>query len=363
MAGRRTGAGPGPRKGGGPVTGIPGTESAGKAPNGVTRALLRIAVLVGLVVCGWLLGTGISAADEAEPGDHPGTRDWVHVSLDHEKRSAPAPDAPAPDAPAPTGTRHSDTRHFSSQDSGIRHSVARPAPAGHQVFAALARSAATVHTDSAAGTPDTGAGDLLGTLAGEGLDPVVQAGEVLRLPAQLPDLAGTDLAGPVVAPLQPVLESALHPVTTQVLGTTAQQPDRPAPSATADAGPLPPAVPVAVPRAPVPAHTSPPVQAAAPVTAAAPSGTAQPVADQLAASAAAGNHSTSTPAPAEPRATAPVSCPPGSTGTNTVHSAGYAATLTDGLAKADPALVRYRLATGAGGLPRCPSQQPSTSPD
>ncbi len=50
---------------------IPDTGGAGYAPRGVTRALVRLVVLGGLVTAGWLLGSGISHADE-DPG-LPGT--------------------------------------------------------------------------------------------------------------------------------------------------------------------------------------------------------------------------------------------------------------------------------------------------
>lgn len=379
------------------MTGIPGTESVDTALNGATRVLLRIAVLVGLVVCGWLLGTGISAADETEPGDRPSTPDWVHVAPGHDERSGPAPTAHTPDS---SGTAHSGARHFDTRHVDTLHfAVSAPAPAerpatgGSPDFPTPARSAThdfgtpdPSGTPDLSGTPDSsgtpeptaaaapaenpvttptgspersdGVGGLLTTLAGGGLDTVVPVGEVLRLPVP-------DLAGQVVAPLAPVLKSALHSVTAPVLGTTAPQPDRSAAfqSVPVDVRPVSSAAPVAAARAPLPAMPSRPVQGPAPVPAT-PSGLAELVGDQLAASSTAIDEpSTSSQVPAAPRATAPVSCPPGPAGTGTVLSAGHAATLTDGLAKADPGLVQYRLATGAGGLPRCPSRQPSTSPD
>jgi hypothetical protein len=46
------------------VVAIPDTGGATYAPRGVMRALLRVVVLGGLVIAGWLLGSGISHADE-----------------------------------------------------------------------------------------------------------------------------------------------------------------------------------------------------------------------------------------------------------------------------------------------------------
>ncbi len=50
---------------------IPDTGGAWCAPRGVMRALLRLVVLAGLVLAGWLLGSGISHADEdlGQPDD------------------------------------------------------------------------------------------------------------------------------------------------------------------------------------------------------------------------------------------------------------------------------------------------------
>jgi hypothetical protein len=52
------------------VAAIPDAGGARYAPRGVVRALLRFAVLAGLVIAGWLLGSGVGHANEdlAQPG-------------------------------------------------------------------------------------------------------------------------------------------------------------------------------------------------------------------------------------------------------------------------------------------------------
>lgn len=56
---------------------IPNAGGARYAPRGVVRALLRVVLLGGLVVVGWLLGSGISYADEDLGQPSPGL---IHVA-------------------------------------------------------------------------------------------------------------------------------------------------------------------------------------------------------------------------------------------------------------------------------------------
>lgn len=281
-----------------PVAGIPSAEGASWAPRGVTRVLLRIAVLVGLVVCGWLLGTATGSAEEAAVGEvqavEAGPRQgWAHVPLADEEAGEPAE------------------------------------------------------------TPSRGVtGSLLTPLVETSADELLPAGEELWLPVQ-PNL--------VVKIIQPVVT----PVADHVLGAgTPERISQPPPSrlrAAVDQPARPPAESAPArtpsgPAGPLPQVVGPPLLAP----------TALSTADHPAAAArteslAAVDQRSAPLAPASPLGT--TSCPAGPTGPTTAAPGAHAATLDDGVAKAGLALAAGRLSTSAGGLPRCPSQQPSTSPD
>ncbi|MGH3991340.1 MAG: hypothetical protein ACRDSN_02620, partial [Pseudonocardiaceae bacterium] len=148
------------------MAGIPSTAGAQWARRWVARVLLRLTVLVGMVVCGWLLGAATGLADEDRP---PG---WAPAM------TAPAPDGP--DAVAP-------------EDSGL----ARPPdiPASEEPTSALLATVPPVTTSTEEVLP---AAELI---------PVTG---VLRLPAQrpVPDLVA-QVAQPV---LPPVVEPVLHTI-------------------------------------------------------------------------------------------------------------------------------------------------------
>lgn len=329
----------GPRKGGGPVAGIPSAGDAGKVWHGATRVLLRIAVLVGLVVCGWLLGTATGLAQEAGPGT--GTvQDWGHAAAPH---------------PAGTPAAH----------PGTAAHPRTPAHPGTPVARFAAHAPATP-SDAPAGEahPD----GLLTPLAGAGVGAVAPPVDaVLQLPAPVPPVvlkAVQPLAAPV---LDTVGRSVADPVVARVLGQTSPQPaERPAadPVRAADdrAAPFP-AEPAPTGAGPPPAAALPaaPVHAPALPALGAPSGTTAYPAERLAGSS--GAEQPAPPVPANLPGATGASCPPGSTGTNSAAQATYAAILDDGLATAESALVQRRLRADEGALPRCAGQRPSTSPD
>ncbi|MGH3909703.1 MAG: hypothetical protein ACRDRM_02635 [Pseudonocardiaceae bacterium] len=260
--------------------------------------LLRIAVLVGLVVCGWLLGTATGSAEEAGAGEASARHDWAHAALTHEQGSEPAE------------------------------------------------------------TPSTGAsGNLLTPLVETSADELLPVGEVLRLPVQpmAPDL--------VVKIVQPVVA----PVADHVLGAgTPERINQPAPSrltAAVDQPARSPAEPAPASTLPGPAIPLPQVVGPALLAPTVPSTAEDPAADVLTESSAAVDQRSTPLAPASPLATTGTSCPAGPTGSATAAPGAHAATLDDGVAKDGLKLAARWLNSGAGGLPRCPSQQPSTSPD
>lgn len=289
------------------MAGISSTDGASWAPRGVTRVLLRIAVLVGLVVCGWLLGTATGSAEEAGAGEvqagevqagEAGSRnDWAHVALSHDEGSEPAE------------------------------------------------------------TPSKGVtGSLLTPLLETSADELLPVGEVVQLPVRstAPDL--------VVKIVQPVVA----PVADHVLGAgTPERINQPPSRLTAavDQPARTPAEPAPASALPGPAIPLPQVLGPALLAPTALSTAEDPAADALTESSAAVDQRSTPLTPASPLGTTGTSCPAGPTGPSTAAPGAHAATLDDGVAKADLALAAHRLNTGAGGLPRCPSQQPSTSPD
>jgi len=334
----------GPRKGGGPVAGIPSADDAGRALRGATRVLLRIVVLVGLVICGWLLGTATGQAHEAGPDDSGTAPDWVHMALARHDASPPAAATPAPTVAS--------TPALASTPAVTPTSAATPK--------SLATPAASADNPSA----ERPAEGLLGPLTAVGVDAVAPVGALLPVPAPVPGVV-LQTVQPLAAPLVDAVGRS--PVVAQVLGPIAPRSAErpvPAPVAATDALAAPsPAEPAPTGAGPPPVPAPPPAQVYAPALPAvsSPGGAADLPTRRLAGSAA-GEQSTP-PVPASPSGTTGTSCPPGSTGANTVAQAAYAAVLGDGAASADTALMQRRLWTDAGGLPRCVAQQPSTSPD
>ncbi|MGH3902865.1 MAG: hypothetical protein ACRDTE_01500 [Pseudonocardiaceae bacterium] len=260
--------------------------------------LLRIAVLVGLVVCGWLLGTATGSAEEAGAGEAGPRHDWAHVALTHEEGGEPAE------------------------------------------------------------TPSQGAtGSLLTPLVETSADELLPVGEVLRLPVQpmTPDLA------------MKIVEPLVAPVADHVLGAGPPERINQSPPSRLTAAVDQPARPLAEPAPartlPGPAIPLPQVLGPAVAAPTALSTAEDPAADVRTESSAAVDQRSTPLNPASPPATTGTSCPAGPTGPATAAPGAHSATLDDGVAKADVALAARWLNTGAGGLPRCPSQQPSTSPD
>lgn len=275
-----------------PVAGIPSADDARRV---MARVLLRVVMLAGLVVCGWLLGSATALASESAP-------------------------------------------HQVTPATGL---ITNPSPDGASGDRLALVPAVTTTVDDVLAATDPGA-------------------EVSRPPAQPPLVPG--LVSQVVHPvLDPVLASAGQPGPSPA--NTAAEPATTAPTTST------PAV-VQVPQAPLP-QVGVPVPAAPPPSG---SATADPTASPFASPSAAHRdrvhhdpaHSDQAPAPwgppvpASPPSTSTTSCPAGA---NTAAPSAQAGTLTDGVARADLALAQQPRHTGAGGLPRSPSRQPSTSPD
>ncbi|MGH3787206.1 MAG: hypothetical protein ACRDRG_11780 [Pseudonocardiaceae bacterium] len=79
---------------------IPDTGGARYAPGGVMRALIRLAVLGGLVIAGWLLGSGISHADEDFGQPDTGLVQLVSTGVDRATASDRNSGSPGGEPPA-----------------------------------------------------------------------------------------------------------------------------------------------------------------------------------------------------------------------------------------------------------------------
>ncbi|MGH3669154.1 MAG: hypothetical protein ACRDSH_00745 [Pseudonocardiaceae bacterium] len=289
---------------------IPDAECARDAHRGVMRALCRVAVLSGLVIAGWLLGAGISHADE-DPG----------------------------------GPRGSDLTQIAS---------ATPAPPSED------------GSDGSSGSFDVG--KIIKSTAGTALSPT----PVSRVPIQ-PPVGKRGVLTPLHKPLTSVVKSisiprrlthALTPVT-RILPVPAQhsptfQP--PAPAGTPAAAPTPkaaPAVRAAVATPPVPMLTPDTRTGPTNITACAPA----PPAAQHTAAAPVLHRAQQAPTPAAPPNDPPVTCMIGSTGGGTSTRSTPDVTQADRWMGTSLVPIHTLRSSGASDLPRSLAAQPSTSPD
>ncbi|HEU0087038.1 MAG TPA: hypothetical protein VFQ77_05235 [Pseudonocardiaceae bacterium] len=262
---------------------ISSRDGARCALRGLTRVLLRVAMLTGLIVCSWLLGSGTGLADEGHSAPSAGLT--TAPSLGAAIELHPAPSHPLLAAAEPL--------------------LPAPSPVSSLLSPATVPQVVESLVDAVPVAP----------IVAPVLQPLTPAPADEPAPVRL--LAADQ--HPALAPAEPVVPAA----------------DRGAPAAL------------------------PHLVAAGPVAPAPRSSTAEHPARQFAESPA--GYGPSAPlAPASPLRSLDTSGP---AGPGTTAPCGPAGTLIDGYQRADLAVVQRRGPSGAGGLPRWPSQQPSTSPD
>ena len=286
---------------------IPDAGGARCAPCGVTirgvtiRALLRVVVLGGLVVAGWLLGSGTGLAHE-----DPGHENLKQVTGLVGLVKTPSPDGVlggqlgVPPTVVPTVQR------LMRVASVPRLAVRPPAhvPALTPVLARVSE-----HVSAPVFKPVLGPAAHATTAWSQA---------VVDKPATIDKPTAVPLPGPVVAELHPALASTTRQ-------STAGHP------------------------------TGGDVALATPVSTA-----GHPVADHLAELLAFGGNPAA-PVPTSPPAATTGACPVGSGGGATTQSACYV-TLGDSQAMAG-LTSRHRLHISSGSIPRSAAEQPSSSPD
>jgi hypothetical protein len=285
------------------VAAIPDAGGARYAPRGVMHALLRVVVLAGLVIAGWLLGSGIGHADEdlGQPGTGV-------VQLGSDPRDSAAP---------------------SDGGSGSQLGVS-PMPAVQPAAVSILKGA----------LPDASV-PRLPVHPVDVLKPVVRAVDVPKTLTH------------VLAPMsRPMSGPARHDS-----GIRPQAPaDKPMP--------VPPDKPVSAAPAPAPALGAATVRSTvdhalptAPVCAA-----AAPVADPFAGGRALGEDPVA-PVPASPPDSTTAPCMIGSAGSGAGNKGAPDVTVNESSATAGLAHTHRLLYLSASDLPRSPAEQPSTSPD
>jgi hypothetical protein len=298
-----------------PVAAIPGTGSAQCARHGVVRVLSRAVVLGGMVVAGWLLGSGIGLANE-DPGQ-PGT-DVVQLASHPGEESAQAEGGSDGQLGVPPTLGSAITRVCSA--------VSRPGPSDPPpVQLSVLR-----HLANAMGNPKP----LAQVLNPRVLNPRVLVPRV-SVPRLLVTHSRPGKPGAGIRSRAPAEEPATAP-RAEPAGRSA--------AATAPLTTLEPsAVPATVDHAPL----------AVPLRAA--------PAERSAGWPAFGDDP-ATPVPASPPASTPF-CMISSTGSGAVTKNAPDITTNDSWATAEAALM-YRLRQlAASDLPRSAATQPSTSPD
>jgi hypothetical protein len=284
------------------VAAIPATGGARCAPRRVMRALSRAVVLGGLVITGWLLGSGIGLANEDLGQPDTGLAQLVSAQLvsDSGGRTAPS-------------------------DGGSGGQLGVPPPVGSAVTRVL--SALPVPQRSVQPPVKLGV-----------LEPI---GNTVGVPKPLAQvLAPQVLAAPILAP--PVLTP---PVLAAVSGPATVPPAEPAARAAAATAPVSTRGPVIV--LTTVNHTR---------------STAAPTADPFAGPSALGNDP-AVPVPASPPGSTSSPCVIGSTGSGAGTRSAPDVAVNDSWATVGLTPMYRLLYLSASDLPRSPAAQPSTSPD
>ncbi|MGH3984120.1 MAG: hypothetical protein ACRDST_15920 [Pseudonocardiaceae bacterium] len=288
---------------------IPDAGGARYAPRGVLRALpwgallpgalLRVAVVGGLVIAGWLLGSGIGQAQEELVPQDLGRQDNIVRLV-----GFPLPDDDSgglPGAPAAPLT-------VTSTVASVQRAVPVPVP---------------------------------------------------RLPVRPPQIP---VLAPVLEPVSklaaPAPASRSHgqpqPKTKQVMVV-------PPPAAPAE--PTVPAATVVTPAPVYTVHNALPAAAACIAAHPVADPLADQVADTSAGKPSALGSGPAAPAPASPFGTTTAPCPSGGSGGGGVTSSFQPVTMSDGLSGMDPASTYCLLCADLSGMPLAAAQRPSTSPD
>ncbi|HEV7450333.1 MAG TPA: hypothetical protein VGO16_02870, partial [Pseudonocardiaceae bacterium] len=296
------------------VAAIPDTGGARCAPHGVTsrgvtirgvtsRALLRVVVLGGLVVAGWLLGSGTGLAQEG-PGHEDLARTTGLVGLIK--------------APPPDGVLGGRFGAPSMVESTIR-SLMRAAPVPRLAMQPPAH--VPVLTPVLARVAEHVSAPVLKPVSRPAAHAAAaQSRAVVDKPAAVDKPTAFPLPGPVVqTELQPALASA-------TLQSATGHPT---------VGDVPLATPV--------------------------SAAAHPVADHLAEPLALGSNPAA-PVPTSPPGATTAACPVGSSGGGATTKSACFVTFGDRQAIADLVLI-HRLHASSGSVPRSAAEQPSSSPD
>lgn len=307
---------------------IPDTGSAQCARHGVVRVLSRAVVLGGMVVAGWLLGSGIGLAHE-DLGQ-PGT-DLVQLASHPGEGSAQPSAQPAqPEGgsddqlgvPPTLGSAISAISGVCSTVSGPQPSVPPPVPTG--VLSPIA---------NAVGIPKPLAQVLNPhALVPRVLVPRVVVHRLLPVTLSRPGKSGTTSIGSQAPAKEPATASLAEPAGRSAAAT--------APFTTLASFTVPTPVEDAPPAAPL--HTTP---------------------GKDSAGRSAFDDDPAAPVPASPPASTTPSCVISGTGSGGVAKNAPDITMDDSWATAEAALL-YRLRQlAAGDLPRSAATQPSTSPD
>ncbi len=283
---------------------IPDAGSAQCAPRGVLRALLpgtvlRVAMLGGLVITGWLLASGIAQAHE-----NPGLASaFSGLSGVNEVRIAPLSPLNATDTPP-----------SDEVVGGVGSGVVRAVPVGRAQVPVLG--------------------------------PVLEPVSMLAAPASkkaTPSRAAAHqpaVVPPPAAPAEPIAPATAVTTPAPVLHTVSdalsETPVRVAAYPVAD----PPADQVAWSAAPGPSALGPSTL-----------GPSTP------------GSGPATPVPASPSGTTTAPCPGGNGGGGSTTKSDLSVTLSDGWATTGPTPTLLRLCAGAGGIPPWAAQRPTTSPD
>jgi len=301
---RQTGTAPDRGRVGEPVAGIASAAGAPKAQHAVIRVLRRLAVLAGLVIGGWLLGSATGWADEGAPEDRVGG-------------AASLAEFPSP---APTATM---SRIEARVDDLLPAAAPAPIPVQPPVLDTPVLDTPIMDT---AVEP---VGELaLETVLQPVVDPVLPETIVPRTPPRIPVGNQSESGTPAEAPdSAEVPASGGHPPP-----TGPALPTEPAVWALSLPSPLLPAV--ALEQV---------VDAAA---------------DQLAGWSA----GSAPPTPASPPGLA-ASCPAGSATASATTKGVHAVTLHDGYSGVDLKVGQPQRGLRTAGLPGAPEQRPSTSPD
>jgi len=284
------------------VAAIPATGGARCAPRRVMRALSRAVVLGGLVVAGWLLGSGTSLANEDLGQPDTGLAHMVSAQLvsDSGGRTAPS-------------------------DGGSGGQLGVPPTVGStvtRVLSALPVPQRSVHPPVKLGV----------------LEPI---GNIVGVPKPLAQVLAPQVLAPHVL-AAPILTS---PILTTVSGPAAVPPAEPAARAVVATAPV-------CTRGPVTVFTT--VNHTRPTAAPA----AGPFAGQLAL-----DNDPAVPVPANPPGSTNSPCVIGSTGSGAGTKSAPDVAVNDGWATVGLTPMYRLLYLSASDLPRSPAAQPSTSPD